>query len=148
MNSPQKNNTPNLRHPGDLHRNSGMTLLELTVVILVLMTLVGLLLVGASAWKRGSDRTLCIMMISNVQKGVRSFSNLNGYSPGENAPDLQNKVIGLGRFVEKTPECPTDGIYTFGATFGSNTIPQQGSLYMECSLQVSEEHQPAEFSSW
>ncbi len=36
---------------------SGMTLLELTVVILVLLSLIGILFIGARAWKRGSDRT-------------------------------------------------------------------------------------------
>ncbi len=125
-----------------------MTLLELTVVILVLITLITLLFIGSKAWKRGSDRAMCIVLIHNVQKGLRSFSNLNGYSPGDNATNLQTQVIGLGRFVESTPECPGDGTYTFGAVFGNNTIPPHGTLYMECSLNVSEEHQPVEFSDW
>ncbi|MBC7981098.1 MAG: prepilin-type N-terminal cleavage/methylation domain-containing protein, partial [Armatimonadetes bacterium] len=35
---------------------SGMTLLELTVVILVLLSLISILFIGARAWKKGSDR--------------------------------------------------------------------------------------------
>ena len=77
-----------------------MTLLELTVVILVLLSLITVLFFGAQAWKRGSDRALCIIHIHNVQKGVRSYSNLYGFSPGANAPNLQSQIIGLGRFIE------------------------------------------------
>ena len=42
-------------------RKAGMTLLELTVVILVLLSLITILFVGARAWKRGSDRSANIM---------------------------------------------------------------------------------------
>ena len=38
-----------------------MTLLELTVIILVLLSLITILFVGAKAWKRGSDRAACIL---------------------------------------------------------------------------------------
>lgn len=127
---------------------SGMTLIELTVVIVVLLSLISLLFFGAQAWKRGSDRALCIMQIANVQKGVRSYSNLYGFSPGSNAPNLQSQVIGLGRFVETTPVCPAGGGYSFGATYGVDTIPPIGVLYMECSLAASDDHEPDSFSDW
>ncbi len=130
------------------HGKSGMTLLELTVVILVLLTLISVMFFAARAWKRGSDRASCIIHINSVQKGVRSFSNLNGYSPGENATDLQNQVIGAGRFVAVTPSCPGKGIYTFGAAFGNNTIPPIGELYMECSLRLAEKHEPDTHNDW
>jgi hypothetical protein len=129
-------------------RLSGMTLLEMTVVILVLMTLITVLFFGAQAWKRGSDRTICIMNIVNVQKGVRAYSNMYGFNPGDNAPGLQNEVIGLGRFVETTPSCPGGGNYTLGQTFGADTIPPVGTLYMDCNLQLSHEHLPPGSSDW
>lgn len=125
-----------------------MTLLELTVVILVLLSLITTLFIGTQAWKRGSDRSLCIIHIQNIQKGVRGYSNLYGFSPGSNAPDLKNQVIGLGRYVETTPTCPSNGTYTFGQTYGPNTIPPIGSLYMECSLSSSAQHVPIDYSSW
>lgn len=37
-----------------MKRKSGMTLLELTVVILVLLSLISILFIGARAWKKGS----------------------------------------------------------------------------------------------
>lgn len=126
----------------------GMTLLELTVVILVLLSLITTLFVGARAWKRGSDRALCIMYIRNVQKGMRGYSNLHGFSPGSTAPNLQSQIIGLGRFIETTPVCPSSGSYTFGPTYGVNTIPPLGELYMECSLSSSMQHVPNVTPDW
>ena len=102
-----------------------MTLLELTVVILVLLVLISVIFIGANAWKQGSDRTLCIMNLQNVQKGVRSFANLNGYNAGSTVSGLESQVIGLGRFVEAMPECPGDGSYTSGG----DVIPSIGTLY-------------------
>lgn len=121
-----------------------MTLLELTVVILVLLTLIAVLFIGANAWKNGSDRALCILNLQSVQKGVRSYSNLNGRSPGETVAGLQSEVIGLGRFVEAMPACPGFGSY---ATTG-DLIPPLGSLYVECSLSASGAHEPVNAEDW
>ncbi|MEO7098531.1 MAG: hypothetical protein ABI162_04155 [Luteolibacter sp.] len=137
-----------VRRPSGHKGMDGMTLLEMTVVILVLLSLVSVLFLGAQAWKRGSDRALCIMHIENVQKGVRSFANLYGYDPGENAPSLQSQIIGLGRFVENTPICPSNGTYSFGADFGNDTIPPVGDLYLQCSLATSNAHIPDNHSQW
>lgn len=125
-----------------------MTLLELTVVILVLLVLVGILFFGAQAWKRGSDRTACILNIRNVQQGVRSFSNLYGYSPGSSATNLKNQIIGVGRFVESTPMCPGNGVYGYGEATGEDTIPPIGTLYLTCSLEAAEEHVPKDHADW
>jgi prepilin-type N-terminal cleavage/methylation domain-containing protein len=48
-----------------MKRKTGMTLLELTIVILVLLTLVSILFIGARAWKKGSDRAANIMNLRN-----------------------------------------------------------------------------------
>jgi type II secretory pathway pseudopilin PulG len=122
----------------------GMTLLELTVVILVLLSLISVLFIGANAWKQGSDRTLCIMNLQNVQKGVRSFANLNGYNAGATVTGLEGQVIGLGRFVEAMPECPGDGVYTSGG----DVIPNIGALYFNCSLAATQEHEPMGAEDW
>jgi len=125
-----------------------MTLLELTVVILVLLSLIIILFVGARAWKRGSDRALCILNIQNVQKGVRSYANLYGFVEGASAPDLKNKVIGLGRFVEAEPSCPAGGTYSFGQAFGIDTIPPVGELYLQCDRNVVDGHVPKNHADW
>ena len=72
---------------------SGMTLLELTVVILVLLSLISILFIGARAWKRGSDRAASILQIRNVQQAVRSYSNMNGKNPGDGATEIAAKNL-------------------------------------------------------
>ena len=125
-----------------------MSLLELTVVILALLMLITILFFGARAWKHASDRALCIMQIENVQKAVRSYSNLYDLPPGANAPNLQSQIIGFGRFIELTPVCPTGSKYQFGVSFGVNTVPPMGTLYMQCPLAVSDDHVPYTTPDW
>lgn len=125
-----------------------MTLLEMTVVILVLITLISVLFFATRSWKRGSDRVICLINIQAVQKAVRSYSNLYGYAPGGTAPNLQNQIIGLGKFIEATPNCPAAGSYTYGPTYGPDTIPPIGELYMECSLSTTDDHIPTLTGDW
>jgi hypothetical protein len=125
-----------------------MTLLELTVVILVLLSLITMLFIGARSWKRGSDKALCVINLQNVQKGLRSFANLYGYTEGSSVPDLKNKVIGIGRFVERTPSCAAGGNYSYGDVSGADTIPPIGELYMRCDLELLEEHVPTKHEGW
>ena len=60
----------------NMKSKSGMTLLELTVVILVLLSLISILFVGARAWKKGSDRSANIMNIRNTQQAMRGHENM------------------------------------------------------------------------
>lgn len=126
----------------------GMTLLEMTVVILVLLSLITILFIGTRSWKRGSDRTLCIVNIQHVQKGVRGYSNLYGFEPGANVADLKNKIIGMGCFVESVPACPANGTYNYGQNSGIDTIPPIGELYMQCDRNVVDEHLPKNHADW
>jgi prepilin-type N-terminal cleavage/methylation domain-containing protein len=112
-------------------RKKGMTLIELTVVILVLLSLISILFVGARAWKRGSDRAGCIMNIRNVQQGMRSFQNMA-------------EIIGAGKFVETAPVCPAAGTYSIG---GDN-LPGVGTLYMTCGLAATDGHVPSTYTDW
>jgi prepilin-type N-terminal cleavage/methylation domain-containing protein len=59
-----------------MKRKSGMTLLELTVVILVLLSLISILFIGARAWKRGSDRSANLMNLRNTQQAMRGHENM------------------------------------------------------------------------
>jgi type II secretory pathway pseudopilin PulG len=54
----------------------GMTILELTVVILVLLSLVSILMVAAAAWKKGSDRAANLLNIRNCQQAMRGHDNM------------------------------------------------------------------------
>ncbi len=133
-----------LTNTRNVKRKGGMTLLELTVVILVLLSLISILFIGARAWKKGSDRAGCIMQIRNVQQAVRSYANMNGVNPAATVTGLQGLVVGTGKFVEKTPACPAAGTYTYGG----DTVPAVGTLYMTCSLATTETHVPGSYSDW
>lgn len=66
--------TPRTRH---IKAKSGMTLIELTVVVLVLLSLISILFIGAKAWKKGSDRAANVMNLRNVQQAVRGHAAMN-----------------------------------------------------------------------
>jgi len=125
-----------------------MTILELTVVIVVLLSLVGILVLGARAWRIGSDRAVCIINIASVQKCVRSYANLYALTPGSTVNGLVSKVVGEGAFMEKPPVCPGSGAYSYGQMAGADTIPPVGVLYLECTLASSRKHVPTETSEW
>ena len=65
-----------LTNTQSMKAKSGMTLLELTVVILVLLSLISILFIGARAWKKGSDRSANIMNIRNTQQAMRGHQNM------------------------------------------------------------------------
>ena len=131
--------------------NKGMTLIELTVVILVLLSLISVLFIGARAWMRGSDRANAALLIRNAQQGVRSHSNIMGLDTGDadisyiqawadagnqGTPGLlQEEVFGPQKYVETATvgEIPTHpdnkATFTFGAGSYEN-IPALGTPYM------------------
>jgi type II secretory pathway pseudopilin PulG len=122
-------------------RASGMTLLELTVVILVLLSLISILFIGARAWKRGSDRAGAILTIRNVQQAVRSFANMNGIDPNTltvagdlpGGDPLKDQIVGPGKFIENDPE-DADAHPASGFTFAianADLVPDVGVLYMD-----------------
>ncbi len=56
--------------------NLGMTILELTIVILVLLALISILFVGAAGWKRGTDKATNLINIRNCQQAMRGHQNV------------------------------------------------------------------------
>ena len=88
------------------------------------------------------------MNISLVQRTVRGYSNLHNYAPGTTSPNLLAQIIGSNRFIQEAPLCPAEGTYTYGEDFGVNTIPPMGTVYMKCSLAVTEDHAPDVTGEW
>jgi type II secretory pathway pseudopilin PulG len=129
-------------------RKSGMTLLELTVVILVLLSLIAILFIGARAWKKGSDRAGCIMNIRNIQQAMRGDQNMKGRIAGDPGL-LATNIIGVGGFIEIPPICPGDrAVYTGMA---SGNYPAVGTLWPICGNAtgiIRAEHIPNEFAQW
>ena len=123
-------------------RNIGMTLLEMTVVILVLLSLIAILFTGARAWIRGSDKAGCIINIRHLQIAVRSYQNLNGLADG-NALNIPGTLIGQSNFIESARSCPANGSYNY-----ATTIPTTGELAMTCSEAISLDHAPSNYAEW
>lgn len=125
---------------------SGVTLLELSIVIVVVLLFLGMTWIGVSAWKKGSDRASCVINIRNVQLAVRGYSNSNSLEAGDDTTplNLSAEIVGPGKFIPSTPLCPGGGVYAMGG----NTVPAIGTLYLNCSLDASDGHVPAEFTTW
>ena len=124
-------------------RASGMTLLELTVVILVLLSLISILFIGARAWKKGSDRAGCILNIRNVQQAVRSYGNMY------NATTVPaGELLGTGKFLESPPVCPGTGAYTPADLSAAIGVPAVSVLAMTCGLAATENHVPSSIAGW
>jgi prepilin-type N-terminal cleavage/methylation domain-containing protein len=116
----------------------GMTLLELTVVILVLLALIAILFVGGRAWKKGSDRAASTLQIRNVQQAVRSYANMHPEKASENVVD-PTEIWGSGKFIETTQTVffgdnfhPAGSGYKYVFAEGTGTkLPPLGSLYIK-----------------
>ncbi len=116
-----------------------MTLLELTVVILVLLSLIAILFIGARAWKKGSDRSACIMNIRNAQVLVRGYQNVRAL-PDYTTINMFTDILGP---AGTNPNCPGGGDYDH-----IGYIPPMGELVMWCSLAADDAHLPPSASDW
>ena len=127
-----------IRRPQNLHR--GLTTVELTVTLAAVLLLLGVTYLGAKAYKKGSDRTGCVLNIYTTQSAVRAYANLRGLGAGQEVRrgDLRRELMGPAGFLGSEPACPGGGTY---GTLG-NRIPAMGELYLSCSLAESEAHRP------
>ena len=125
-----------------LNRVRGMTLLEMTVVILVILGLVGILIVSGRSWMTGSNRSGCIMNIRNMQNAVRAYQNTNQLDEGA-LLNVSANLIGPGNYILNHPKCPSGGHYT-----PLNRIPAAGQLVLSCDLETILGHQPTNHEEW
>ncbi len=132
-------NTPSIK------RKSGMTLLELTVVILVLLSLISILFIGARAWKKGSDRAANILNIRNVQQAVRAHANVRALAISDALASTE--IVGTGKYLNSVTSPTTDVTYTYGAA-----VPAIGTLYLVAAYAsgTSTDYAPAAttYSEW
>lgn len=129
--------------------NSGMTLLELTVVIVVLLSLISIIFIGARAWKRGADRSANILNIRNIQQAVRSHANL--YQLDAGSSPLTSDILfdsGTGQGYLKEPKPPA----STGATSYTylTIVPEHGTLYVSNVAAIGAFYapEPGSYSDW
>ncbi len=130
-------------HTSQTSKDTGITLLELTVVILVLIGMISVLFIGAKAYKEGADRAQCVVNIRNVQVAVRSYQNLYILNPGDDINSAR-LVSEDGGFMDTLPSCPAQGEYTL-----VTEIPDLGDLALDCSVETDGfEHIPSQHANW
>ncbi len=82
----------------------GTTLIELTVVISMLVSLISALFMSARYYKEAADRAACVTLLSQYQKTIRGYENLNNLSAGDSMPAAD--FYGEGNPFETEPSCP------------------------------------------
>ncbi len=109
------------------------------VTIPIVLSLVAILFVGARAWKKGADRSACLMNIRNVQMAIRGHQNMNSIDNGETIE--WNLILGPSGYMEE-PVCPVHGAYHV-----ADTYPPLGVTVFTCP---GEEHylEPSVTSQW
>ena len=131
--------------------NSGMSLLEITLVLGLILALITALLFGISAFTDGSDRARCIMNLVNVQKAMRSFMNLYEYKPGNTytstgigglAGTLSANIFGTGKFIDTPPTCPTDAGTSAYQYPTPDLFPAIGTMWIVCPNEAAKGHVP------
>jgi type II secretory pathway pseudopilin PulG len=137
----------------------GLTLLELTVVISVLLSLASLLTTGARAWKRGADRSQCLMSLRAFQVALRSYQNLAEFTEGSVHPtesgtsDIAEHLL-LKDYITSaqyalatgTQSCRGGGFYSRQEP---SLFPARGHPYLTCSLAPAPDaHQPTKTADW
>ena len=122
-------------------QTAGLTLIEVTLVVAVLLGLIGVVFIGATSYKEGANRSMCILHISQVQKAVRAYQNIYEKNFGDTL--LESTLVGAGRMLEISPICPSGGTYTW-----RGTIPPLDAAYLTCSLAASNDHEPMNTLGW
>ena len=125
-----------------MKRKAGMTLLELTVVILVLLSLITILFIGARAWKKGSDRSTNLINLRNCQQAMRGHQNTHQLAVGDGFTQTM---------LEDYMKFPTT-VATVTYTAGTVITPT-GTLWLTASADglVGADYGPkaiADYSEW
>lgn len=128
-----------------MKRKAGMTLLELTVVILVLLSLISILFIGARAWKKGSDRAANILNLRNVQQAVRAHANVRGLAVG--ASLASSEIVGANKYITAVTAPNSDITYAY-----DTVVPDFGTLYLQATYAgtTATDYAPAagSYSDW
>jgi len=148
---------PPEKHHLRVHRR-GMTILELTMVVGVILLLTTLMYFAVRAWRIATDRSACIMTQRNIQLAVRSYQNMYGYGDGESPKPHEGgqniiehlylyEFIGNAyyQYLLGEDNCLGGGSYVVA---NPTAFPAEGQLFMSCSLAESRKHDPPGREKW
>lgn len=129
----------------------GVTLIELTIVIAIVMLLLSVLLMSAEFYTKAADRSACIVNLSGLQKTARSYQNLNGLRVGD--PFTVDMVTGENKAFTSPPVCPLrNGPYALS----EERIQPAGTAMFVCSefdinvgsVDKTESHTSVDLYNW
>ena len=138
-------------------KQAGLTLIEITLVIAVLLGLISVLFIGVSAYKEGSNRAKCILNISSFQKAVRSYQNLYGEDSQDDGSGgttvfTQADIVGTGKLLSTFPVCPSQDIDAASgggyADVNYSDFPAIGTVALICNEATDLQHEPANNDGW
>src|SRR6187399_1249213 len=116
-----------LKAPSTRLRPAGMTLIEISLVIALLLGLIAVVFLGIGSYRKGSDKAKCKMQLAAAQKAVRAQANFQSLDIG--ATFATTDAFGPGRALENEPTCPSGGTYTW-----VGSIPAIGTAYGACDF--------------
>ncbi len=136
--------------PQTYSRPRGATLIELTVVISMILSLISALFVSAKYYKEAADKSSCVTQISHLQKAVRAYQNLNGLATGDSISS--SDFYGEGKPYRVAAFCPLGG----GKYNILDEIPSTGVAFATCleydesngSVDKSQAHTPVSTAGW
>ena len=105
-------------------RASGMTLIEISLVIALLLGLIAVVFLGLGNYRRGADKARCKIQLSQVQKAIRAYANFNNIDVGVALP---SGAFGPGLAMEVEPTCPAAGNYSW-----ETNVPATGTPFGTC----------------
>jgi len=130
----------------------GVTLIELTVVISIILLLISILITTSKFYTVAADRSTCIININGIQKAIRAHENFNRLQVGD--PFTLDLIIGSGnKAFTSAPICPeSGGDYILVA----EAIPPLGNAATICqdfdgssgAIDSSHDHTPPETPLW
>ena len=85
----------------------GVTLIELSVVIAVILTLLSVLFLGATYYRDSANKAACQINQVSIEKAANSYMNM------ESAATVTYTILtgATGPFSGNAPTCPTTGVY-------------------------------------
>lgn len=107
-------------------RHSGMTLIEISLVIALLLGLIAVVFLGIGSYRQGADKAKCKMQLAAVQKAVRSGANMQNLTVNDPLV-AATSVFGPGLLMESAPICPSGGAYTW-----TDDVPAVGTPFGNC----------------
>jgi prepilin-type N-terminal cleavage/methylation domain-containing protein len=124
-------------------RTKGLTLIELSIVVSLILSLISILFYGMASYKDQSDAARCKVKLSQLHKNIRSFGNFNEVTPGQNwnsksiggvAIDFNTEfVLPMLTTDPSALKCPTGINYD---AVNIVTCPKVGALAYDCPVTV------------